>query len=338
MSGYTRTEKILHRAYLSNYFISKSSLELEEIMFGDKSKKIDVKEYIFISGLARSGTTALMNKIFLSGEYASLQYSNMPMLLSPNLWKKKLKLEKHERAHNDGIIIDGNSPEEFDEYFWKAFLKDSYIDAFLHLHQVDKDVLNKYVNYVQLLCLSKQKDMYISKNNNNILRLPALLSLPNSKVFILYRKPMEHAASLMKLHKRFSEDQKADKFALDYFNWLGHHEFGLGHKPFKFDDNAIEKLSQYKTQHFDYWLQVWINYYSYLLNSEHSGVTLIAFEDLISNPQRVYDFVVQNTELKTDLIADKTHTPSAYSTPEHTPELLEEANQIYNKLELLKKY
>ncbi|MFS4448783.1 sulfotransferase family protein [Maribacter sp. 2307UL18-2] len=338
MSGYTRTEKILHRTYLSNYFISKSSLELEEIMFGDKSKKIDVKEYIFISGLARSGTTALMNKIFFSGEYASLQYSNMPMLLSPNLWKKKLKLEKHERAHNDGIIIDGNSPEEFDEYFWKAFLKDSYIDGHLHPHEVDEEVLNKYIGYIQLLCLSKQKDKYISKNNNNILRLPALLSLANSKVFILYRKPLEHAASLMKLHKRFSEDQKNDKFALDYFNWLGHHEFGLGHKPFKFNDNAVKKLSQYDTRHFDYWLQIWINYYSYLLSSKNLSVTLIAFEDLIGDPQRVYDYVGQITQLKANLIADKAHTPSAYNTPKHTPELLEEANRIYGELELLKKY
>ena len=87
-----------------------------------------------------------MNKIFSTGEFASLQYSNMPFLLSPNLWKRKSKIESHERAHNDGIIIDGNSPEEFDEYFWKAFLKDTYIiKEGLEPHKVEDDVLDKYL-------------------------------------------------------------------------------------------------------------------------------------------------------------------------------------------------
>ena len=338
MSGYTKTEKLLHRAYLSNYFISKSSMELEEILFGDKSKKIDVKEYIFISGLARSGTTALMNKIFHTGEYASLQYSNMPMLLSPNLWKKKLKIEKHERAHNDGIIIDGNSPEEFDEYFWKAFLKDSYIDDYLHPHEVGVDELKKYITYIKLLCFSKQKNKYISKNNNNILRLSSLLSIENAKVFILYRKPLEHAASLMKLHKRFAEDQKSDSFALDYFNWLGHHEFGLGHKPFKFDNESVEKLTEYQTDDFNYWLVIWINYYSYLLRKENSKVQLIAFEDLINEPQQVYDHVESTTTLNTRLTAEKRHTPSTYNIPDYDHTLLEDANRIYEALQVLKKY
>jgi hypothetical protein len=157
MSGYSKAEQNLHRLYLSNYFLAKSSLELEEILHGRKAKQREVKEYVFISGLARSGTTALMNKIFETGEYASLQYSNMPILLSPNMWNKKLKLEKHERAHKDGIIIDGNSPEEFDEYFWKVFLNDSYIKDGLLPHEVDDAILQKYKTYVALICLSKKK-------------------------------------------------------------------------------------------------------------------------------------------------------------------------------------
>ena len=195
-------------------------------MHGKKAGETEVEEYVFITGLARSGTTALMNKIFSSEEYASLQYSNMPILLSPNLWNKKLKIAKHERAHKDGIIIDGNSPEEFDEYFWKVFLNDSYIKDGLLPHEVDDKVLNKYKSYVSLICHSKKKHKYISKNNNNILRLDALKKIDGNKIIVLFREPLSHASSLMKLHKSFSENQKEDPFVLDYFNYLGHHEFG----------------------------------------------------------------------------------------------------------------
>ena len=194
MSSYSKAEKNLHKLYLSNYFLSKSSFELEEIIHGRKAKQLPVEEYVFITGLARSGTTALMNKIFASEEYASLQYSNMPILLSPNFWNKKLKFAKHERAHKDGIIIDGNSPEEFDEYFWKVFLNDSYIQEGLLPHEVDKKVLEKYLTYVALICLSKGKQKYISKNNNNILRFSTLRKIKGNKIIVLFRDPVSHAS------------------------------------------------------------------------------------------------------------------------------------------------
>ncbi len=338
MSSYTATEKTLHKLYLSNYFISKSSLELEEILYGSKAKKLEIKEYVFISGLARSGTTALMNKIFSTGEYASLQYSNMPILFSPNMWNKKLKIDSHERAHKDGIIIDGNSPEEFDEYYWKVFLNDSYIKDGLLAHEVPQKVLDKYLTYVSLICLSKGKQKYISKNNNNILRLSSLKKIEGSKVVILFRDPISHASSLKKLHKSFSASQTEDPFALDYFNYLGHHEFGLGHKPFVLNPNPEQQEMPYEIDSLNYWLQIWVNYYQYLIENIAMVDLLISFEDLVQQPNTVFEYVGTNLDVNTPMYSDKKHTPSQYDAPDCDSALVKRANEIYENLNLLRKY
>ncbi|HMB64473.1 MAG TPA: sulfotransferase [Eudoraea sp.] len=338
MSSYSRAEKNLHKLYLSNYFLSRSSLEMEEILFGKKAQEHPVREYVFITGLARSGTTALMNKIFSTGEYASLQYSNMPMLLSPNLWNKKLKIAKHERAHKDGIIIDGNSPEEFDEYFWKVFLRDSYIKEGMLPHKVDEKVLVKYRSYVALICYSKKKDKYISKNNNNILRLSALKKIENHKIIILFREPLTHAASLMKLHGTFSENQKEDPFVLDYFNYLGHHEFGLGHKPFLLTEGFTQYREKYGHDELNYWVAVWINYYEYLLDHFDTEFLLVSFEDLIEEPNTVFEHVRSRLKMDAVMAAGKKHSPSKYAHLNCDRDLMARALAIYAELDSKKGY
>ena len=339
MASYSTSDKFLHKFYLSNYGISKATLEMEEIMYGAKAKQLDIKQYVFVTGLARSGTTAVMNKIFGTGEFASLQYSNMPFLLSPNLWKRKSKIESHERAHNDGIIIDGNSPEEFDEYFWKAFLKDSYIsEEGLEPHEVKDDILEKYLTYVTLICYAKGKEKYISKNNNNVLRLSALEKIEHNKIIILFRSPLSHAASLMKLDKSFSKNQREDPFALDYFNYLGHHEFGLNHKPFLLTSAFTEYRQQFEKGSINYWLAIWLNYYSYILDQPYSGLSLVSFEDLIQYPTKVYDYIFNELDMSNTLTQVKKHQPSTYPTLDCDEGLLSKCQDVYQQLSALKKY
>lgn len=339
MANYSKLDKLLHQLYLGNYFISKSAFELEKIIFGDKAKKLHIDEQIIVTGLARSGTTAVMKKIFDTGEYASLQYSNMPFILSPNFWKRSSNIEAHARAHNDGIIIDGNSPEEFDEFFWKVFLNDNYIlENGLKPHELDAIILDEYVNYIKLICLSKGKTKFISKNNNSILRIGSLQKIPNLKTIILFREPLSHASSLMKLDHKFSSDQKKDRFALDYFDYLGHHEFGLHHKPFLLTQEFNLNKEQYSRDTLNYWLAVWLNYHSYLLNSLNKSFLIIAFEDVIESPEKVYDYISKNTTSKVNFGEVKKHIPNEYSYSEHDPLLINKCNSIYKELLMHRAY
>lgn len=338
MPTYSKAEKTLHRFYLSNYFISRATMEMEEILYGRKAGDINIKECIFITGLARSGTTALMNKIFNTGKYASLQYSNMPMLLAPNLWKKNLNIESHQRAHQDGIKIDGNSPEEFDEYFWKAFLKDSYIqEDGLIPHDVNDSILEKYKTYIRLICYAKGKNKYISKNNNNILRLTSLEKIAGSKIIVLYREPLSHASSLLKLHKRFSNTQTDDPFELEYFNFLGHHEFGIGHKPFLLTPAFTQRRQLYPKDELEYWLISWINYYQYLLDLP-AQYTLVCFEDLITNENMVLKHLSNDLAIGSIPTSNSTFSPPDYKNAHGDPSLLSEAKNLYSRLKSLTDY
>jgi hypothetical protein len=342
MADYSGSDKLLHRVYLGNYPISLAALEMEEILYGKKAKQAPVKEMVFVTGLARSGTTAVMNKIFMSGEFASLQYSNMPFLLNPNLWKRKSEIAMHERAHGDGIYIDGNSPEEFDEYFWKAALKDSFIkENGLELHDVSDDLIRKFSDYVHLICLAKGKNKYLSKNNNNILRFKGICSLPNQKTIVMMREPLAHASSLLKLHLQFCKEQEEDPFVLEYFDYLGHHEFGKHHKPFLLTDEFEERRNEFKTDDINYWLSVWLNYYKHVLKlAEQSPKVfmLIRFEDLIEEPNTVINYLVNELNLESEFLPEKKHTPTSYPSISSDRKLATECQTIYSCLSSYTQY
>jgi hypothetical protein len=142
----------------------------------------------------------------------------------------------------------------------------------------------------------------------------------------------------MKLHKTFSENQKTDPFVLDYFNYLGHHEFGLDHKPFMLTDSFMENREKYELHDLNYWLLVWINYYEYLLDNFDENFLVISFEDLVSEPNKVFDHVKARLSITSPMTSDKKHTPSSYSEIDCDQQILGHAQDIYQKLCALKKY
>ena len=87
MQNYNNFQKFLHDFILSKKLINKSLFEIEKIIC---LKNLEIKNiaHIFITALPRSGTTSLLNFLFLSDEFASLTYRNMPFLLSPFFSKR----------------------------------------------------------------------------------------------------------------------------------------------------------------------------------------------------------------------------------------------------------
>ena len=338
MSEYSGAEKFLHRFYLSNYFISKASFEMEESLFGKEINKQKIEQIVFVTGLARSGTTAVMRKLYETGAYASLTYNNMPFLFMPNLWKSSKETRLKERAHKDGILVNSNSPEEFDEYFWKVFLKNSYIKNELIRHDVPESILQKYRTYIGLICHSQKKNKYISKNNNNILRLESLNKIENSKIIFLYRHPLDHSASLLKLHMQFSEMQKKDPFIEEYFNFLGHHEFGNNHKPFLLSTFSQGESKKYSFNDINYWMQNWINYYGYLVEMNLENFELIAFEDLIHRPEKVYAHLYRELSMEVPVGIPDAFKPTTYIEKSGDHLLMDKAMDIFERLNSFRRY
>ena len=122
MNNYSWLQQNLHKIALSTQLMREAQFDIEL-----SSTKIDYnpEQNVFVSGLARSGTTILLNALYESNEFASLSYADMPFVLAPNIWSKLSKTKNHlapkERAHGDGIKVSSDSPEAFEEVFWKTF-------------------------------------------------------------------------------------------------------------------------------------------------------------------------------------------------------------------------
>ena len=201
-SAYSELSQLFHRLVLDNYHIGRKFLASQIKNVGTEGSFKGDYSRVLITGLARSGTTALTKELAKRGPFASLDYSNMPVLLAPRLWAKvykpRKKNESSERAHGDGIKVGLASVEALEEYFFKVLKNDAYIteDGLLEhrLTPEENDLYRRYQNSIA------RQEIYLAKNNNALLRLKSLLQLNSDlAVFMLIRQPLQHAHSLIRL-------------------------------------------------------------------------------------------------------------------------------------------
>ena len=276
MNRYSWLEQKLHQFALSSKF-------MREVMFDVESSTISLNQtddnHVFVSGLARSGTTILLNAIYKSDEFASLSYKDMPFILAPNLWSKlsfnTKDIDLVERAHGDGIKVSTESPEAFEEVFWMTF------------DESNKDTKEKFKNYIHFINHKYQKKRYLSKNNQNIRRLELISKIfPDSKILIPFRNPIQHAYSLLSQHKRFIKDSQKDNFISKYMQWIGHTEFGPNYIPI--NDNNLQFKDDLTINH---WLEQWhLTYLSCFENLRNKQtVYFICYERLCNSSDYWFD-------------------------------------------------
>lgn len=338
-SDYNYWSKLLHTILLDNYNIGK-------FLFKKEAKKIEKQDtsspsFVIVTGLARAGTTAFTNLIFEKTLFHSISYANMPFLMAPRLWRKiynpkegKLK----ERAHKDGVMVSFSSVEALEEYFFKTFLNDSYVgENSLTAHTIDKEVYEKYILYQEMF-KKEPKTIYLAKNNNFMLRYESMREHNKDfKVILLFREPLAHARSLMRQHENFISSQKEDPFTLDYMNWLGHHEFGLNHKLFSFGEN--DSVPKHDIKSIDYWLEIWINYYSHILKyKDDNNICFVHHEDLAKAPGALKEKISSFTGIELPIVPDKKHEQKNYSSSDSTinDDLLKKAEEVYQRLQEVK--
>lgn len=272
MNNYSWLQQELHRFALSSQF-------MREVTFDVESSAISVNQvnenHVFISGLARSGTTILLTAIYESGEFSSLSYEDMPFVLAPNLWSKlffsKRDVDSVERAHGDGILVSLESPEAFEEVFWMTF------------NRPGEDTKEKFRNYLQLINKKNQKERYLSKNNQNIRRLELISNFfPDAKILIPFRDPLQHSYSLLSQHRLFLEYSRQDKFILNYLKWIGHKEFGPGYTPIHKNNLVFEDYLD-----INHWLEQWTLTYQRCFDTlqAKSNIYFICYEKLCSSKE-----------------------------------------------------
>ena len=268
---------------------------------------------VWICGLARAGTTILTELLYDTGLFASLTYRDMPFPLAPRAWRSLSRWsgqrapERQERAHGDGILVGVDSPEALEEVFWRLHDPSVYQDTHaLAAYSPAPDSLKALREYLSCILWSRESGeaselRYLSKNNNHLLRLPALIeAFPEGRFIIPLRDPLSHAESLRRQHLRWIERHERDPFSKRYMDWLAHHEFGSGHRRFSWDDleqsspEDERALGQHESKdephaqdphHINYWLTRWIEAYRSVQRLDLDRVLIIDYAHLNARPQ-----------------------------------------------------
>jgi hypothetical protein len=267
---------------------------------------IDVRRPVYIAGLARSGSTLLLEILNRHPDLIAHQYRDYPMLFTPYLWNRYLQRTPQtrslavERTHQDGIFITPESPEAFEEVLWMRFfpdLHDPSRPALLDEHTSNPAFERFYRDHIRKLLLVRGGCRYLSKGNYNITRLSYLLKLfPDARILIPMREPVWHIASLMRQHRLFSRGQQAHPRAVAHLNRVGHFEFGLDRRPIH--AGSQERIKQIaalweRGAEMEGWAHYWAYIHDYLADCLETdrrlreAVKIVHYEDLCGTPQEV---------------------------------------------------
>jgi len=291
--AYSSIDKLLHYVFLGNKNIAQFLFKIELFLNKKLLKNTTSNKNVYVSGLARAGTTVLMQYLGQLEDFKSISYRNLPFLFLPKTWSKsqnRKNLKEKERFHQDGIMHNINSYEALEESFWRIFIGSFIKDDTIVRHDIDKNIFKKYNYFRRLIAGNK---IYLAKNNNHLLRAESLHQLDkktgnNTLTIIPFRNPYNQAQSLLNQHLLLSKLQKDDEFTLDYMDFLVHHEFGLHSKIPLLKEADISFITKIDKNSIEYWLEIWLLFYNsaYELFKDKHNIYFICYEDFIIDPKR----------------------------------------------------
>ncbi|MEM9435433.1 MAG: sulfotransferase [Pseudomonadota bacterium] len=340
-SGYGAMDKLLHRLALGAPSVAEMAFDIETGRLPEGTAEAAAgARHVFVAGLARAGTTVLMRRLYASGHFRSLTYRDMPFVLAPGLWSRLArqgarKAVAGERAHGDDLSVDVDSPEALEEPFWRLFAGDYIAPDHLRPHAPDGETVEKFRLYIAaILAASDGKTRYLSKNNNNILRLPTIAAAcPEALILVPYRDPLDHAASLLRQHGNFIDQQAGDPFVASYMGWLAHHEFGGDHRPFRMDGSGGNDPANGDPGTLNYWLALWCHVYEALLENAPKSVHFVGYEALCTDPA-VWVGIAEAAGIPPEAGAEMafTQSPRKASAEGVDPALLVRARGVFDRL------
>ena len=289
VSTYSMLDRTLHRLAFAAPALQTVLAEMEAMAFGRGWAAIDPSHPVFITALPRAGTTLLLELLSLHPSLASHTYRDMPFVRAPVLWHNlssgfQTDRTLRERAHGDGMMVNVDSPEAFEEVLWLAAFADHYRDdgivPWSTLPVGFAGSLSDHMRRVLHLRKGNKaaQARYLSKNNANIARIPALrAAFPEARIIVPLRDPLAHARSMHRQHMHFGKLLADDAFARRYMADIGHFEFGPLHRPILFE-GMPEIVNRHDPDDLAYWIGYWRCAYAYL--SRETGIDLVDHDRL----------------------------------------------------------
>ena len=330
--------------------IYKSLGDFESWLLKSELKSTKIIKPIYITSLARSGTT-IITEILSKGEnICSHTYADFPSVFTP-YWKNWLRQKqkflagkKVERTHSDRIMINNDSPDAFEEVIWMYFFpqihgKDSHKTQFSENNQFIK----YYHDNIKKHLLVKNKSRYIAKANYNISRIEALLKIsPDAKFIIPIRHPINHIASLVKQHNIYLKAAKDNQKIDGQLAASGHFEFGNNRQiinmPGSDYSDKVAELWQHNKE-VQGWAHYWQGLYASIDELKHKNpqlneaIQIFKYEELCHNSEQTIDDIINHCQLEeADFLKIKKSYDKELSLPNYykIPFNTDEINEILN--------
>jgi hypothetical protein len=235
-------------------------------------------------------------------------------------------------------MVTTESPDALEEMMWMAFFPRCHrpaVSAVLGADDRHPEFESFYDRHVRKLVLAERAGRYAAKNNYHVARLPYLLRLfPDARILIPVRAPVDHIASLFRLHRLFSTAQRAHPRALAYMRRSGHFEFGLDRRPVNLGDTPrVEQIREALARGDEarglglYWDMVY-GHLGRVLASDPAvrrASLVVRYEDITADPGATLRAVLRHCELpEADAVACRhaprvrrpTSDPTVFSDPE----------------------
>lgn len=295
--------------------------KLETAYLRERLAEVEVEAPIYITGLARSGTTILLEYLSQHADTTSHVYRDFPMLFTPYSWNNFQQLasggktqaaELEERTHKDGIKVGPDSPEAMEEPLWMHFfdgLHDPERSNVLHADTQNTAFETFYHDHLRKLLLTKGGKRYLAKGNYNLSRIPYLLKLyPDARFVVPVRSPVWHIASLRKQQRLFDELEEKDPAVLKHMCRVGHYEFGKNLAPVNYGGSRIGRdffalREQDKDIHA--WALYWKAAHEFLLKLIRDpefgkSILVVDYEELCRNSPDWLNRILEHSALPQD--------------------------------------
>ncbi len=276
-------------------------------------KKIDnikLGQAVYVSGLARSGTTVILNFLHETGAFGSLTYRHYPFIYFPYIWHKIMGISKNteqqERTHFDRIKVNIDSPEALEEPIWRYFFPSSFEQetGYPPGEETSNPKFEKYyADIIKKVLLTSGKENYLAKGNYNLARIAYILKNNERAKFVLcVREPLSHIASLIKQHYLFTKIEEKDSRLLNYMEWIGHKEFGLNRHPVYLGaPEEYERIINHweKGEEIEGWARQWKYTYDFLYKGVLQDpalaerIYLLRYEELCAHPHEELEKLIQ---------------------------------------------
>jgi hypothetical protein len=288
---YGPLDKALHDYAFSSPERQKRIGEFETRLFRRRIDEGHAARPVFITSLPRAGTTIMLEMLAALPQFASATYRHMPFTLSPLLWggfsgRFRKAGEKAERAHGDGIEVDFDSPEAFEEMLWMAFWPGHYDGAAIPAWGRDERVAEFEAFFrthmAKIVATKPGATRYLSKNNASIARLGLLERIfPDATIVVPIRNPRAQVRSLLRQHRRFTDLHAREPFARRYMEGIGHLEFGGALRPIAFDGSVPDG---FEAGDVAFWLGYWIAAYEHVLAQAGPTAVFVDHDALSAAP------------------------------------------------------